>query len=131
MILQEVYLLICTLFLAGKDATSYQLKDKNRPVNSLDTKRIQRWHRDGVILNLLFLVPLLYYSGNYWLFLSAILIRLSVFDIVFNKWVGLDIHSLGSTALADRVLAKIFGNKGAFKKSIFFLICLIALNFII
>ena len=129
MILAEIYVLICLLFLAGKDASSYLLKDKNRPQNSLDRKRIQRWHRDGVALNALIIVPIVYLRPElYWIIFYTALIRLAIFDLAFNKWASLDYRYLGSTAWADKVLSKIFGKYGAVKKSIFFFIVLIAVN---
>jgi hypothetical protein len=129
MILAEIYVLVCILFLAGKDASSYLLKDHNRPQNSLDTKRIQRWHRDGVALNALVIMPIVYLRPElYWIIPYTLLIRLAVFDIAFNKWASLDYKYLGSTAWADKFFSKIFGQYGAVKKSIFFAIVLIALN---
>lgn len=129
MILAEIYVLVCILFLAGKDASSYLLKDKNRPANSLDKKRIERWHRDGVALNMLVIVPIVYLRPELWMIIIyTLLLRLAVFDIAFNKWASLDYRFLGSTAWSDKIMAKIFGNYGAVKKSIFFLTILILLN---
>lgn len=131
MILAEIYVLICTLFLAGKDATSYLLKDHNRPTNTLDLKRIERWHRDGVALNALIIMPIVYLAPHLSLIiLYTILIRLAFFDLAFNKWSKLDINYLGSTAWADKQFAKIFGQRGALKKSIFFGIIILILNII-
>ena len=128
MIILEIYVLVCVLFLAGKDATSYLLKDK-MSTNSLDTGRISRWHRDGVALNALILMPIVYLRPElYWIILYAVLIRLAIFDIAFNKWAGLDYRFLGSTAWTDKFFAKIFGTYGAVKKSIFFLVALVVLN---
>src|SRR5882672_6584762 len=125
MLLYEVFLLICTLFLAGKDATSYLLKDKNRPENSLDTGRIKRWHRDGLILNALFVLPLVYFTGLWQIVVYAGLIRLAFFDVAFNKWAGLGLNYLGSTATIDKIFIKIFGKNGAILKSLAFLVILI------
>jgi len=55
MLLAEVLLIIAILFLAGKDASSYLLKDKDNNGDELTLKRIQRWHRDGIVLYLLYL----------------------------------------------------------------------------
>lgn len=127
MILLEIYVLVCILFLAGKDATSYLLKDKIS--NDQTTGRISRWHRDGVALNALIIVPIVYLRPElYWIILYTLLIRLAVFDIAFNKWAGLDYRFLGSTAWTDKIFVKIFGTYGAVKKSIFFLTALILLN---
>jgi hypothetical protein len=132
MILAQIYVLVCILFLAGKDASSYLLKDKDNAPSDLENKRIQRWHRDGVALNALIIVPIVYLAPELsWITLYTILIRLSVFDLAFNKWAGLDYKHLGSTAIADRFFSKIFGEKGAVKKSLFFLILTIILNFIL
>ena len=128
MIVLEIYVLVCILFLAGKDATSYLLKDKTS-ISPLNTSRISRWHRDGVALNLLIIAPIVYLRPNlYWIVLYTLLIRLGFFDIAFNKWAGLDYRFLGSTALTDKFFAKIFGTYGAVKKSIFFFLALILLN---
>ncbi len=122
---EGLLLLIFTLFLAGKDATSFLLKDKNT-ADALDFKRIKRWHRDGVALAALFTGVLAYYSHQYWQVpITSLLIRLAVFDIAFNKWAGLSVTYLGSTALFDKIFIKIFGKHGAFKKSIFFVIATI------
>jgi hypothetical protein len=131
LILAQIYVLICILFLAGKDASSYLLKDKISPVTDLTLKRIQRWHRDGVALNALVIVPIVYLRPELYMIIPyTVLIRLAVFDIAFNKWSGLDYRYLGSTAWADRFFSNIFGKYGAVKKSLAFLVVLIILNFI-
>lgn len=129
-ILAQIYVLVCILFLAGKDATSYLLKEKDDPDTELKLKRIQRWHRDGVALNMLIIVPIVYLAPELsWIILYTVLIRLAVFDLAFNYWTGLNHRFLGSTAWADRFFHKIFGEDGAVKKSYFFLGVTILLNF--
>lgn len=127
-VLTQLYLLIVKLFLAGKDASSYLLKDKTD--NALTKKRINRWHRDGVALDVLSTLPLAYINTRDWAFviLTSVLLRLSVFDLAFNKWASLNIHHLGSTAWFDQQFAKIFGVNGAVQKSVFFMIVLIVFN---
>jgi hypothetical protein len=121
--------LVCILFLAGKDATSYLLKNKNTQDVSLERKRIQRWHRDGVALNALIIVPIVYLRPElYWIIFYTVLLRLAVFDLAFNKWAKLNYKFLGSTAWTDQFFSKIFGKYGAVKKSIFFLLVLTILN---
>lgn len=130
-ILAQIYVLVCILFLAGKDATSYLLKNKDVSDN-LTVSRIQRWHRDGVALNILIITPIVYLRPELsWIILYTLLIRLSVFDLAFNKWSGLDYKYLGSTAWSDKVMIKVFGENGAVKKSVFFLILVVLLNFLI
>jgi hypothetical protein len=130
-ILAQIYVLVCILFLAGKDATSYLLKDKNQ-LGLITNSRIDRWHRDGVALNLLVIVPIVYLRPELsWIILYTALIRLAVFDLAFNKWAGLDYRYLGSTAWTDKMLIKIFGTNGAVKKSIFFFVLLVILNILI
>lgn len=129
LILAQIYLLIATLFLAGKDASSYLLKDKLQS-GELTSKRINRWHRDGVILNTLFILPLILLVGPL-IALYALLIRLSVFDIAFNYWSGLNPNFLGSTSRVDQLFAKIFGQQGAIKKSLIFLLILVILNIVL
>lgn len=132
LILAEIYVLICILFLAGKDASSYLLKEHNKPENQLDKKRIQRWHRDGVALNALIIMPIVYLKPELYLIIPyTILIRLAVFDLAFNKWASLNYNFLGSTAWTDKAMIKIFGKYGAVKKSIFFFAVLVALNILI
>jgi len=127
MIIAEIFLIICILFLAGKDASSYLLKDKLRSDNTIDLNRIKRWHRDGVALNILFILPLLFIV-QWYIIIYALLIRLSFFDIAFNKWAGLNPTFLGSTSEVDKIFIKIFGKKGAIKKSLFFFAILIIFN---
>lgn len=130
-IIAQVYILICILFLAGKDATSYLLKDRTtttKGVIGLTITRLRRWHRDGVILNILFLIPLVFFLGNYWLILYTVLIRLAFFDIAFNKWANIDYRFLGSTAIVDKFFSSVFGQYGAVKKSFVFFVILIILN---
>jgi hypothetical protein len=117
-------LLIFKLFLAGKDATSYLLKDKID--NELTFKRIKRWHRDGAILDFLFTAVLAWASGSILeCFIQSFLIRLAIYDLAFNYWAGLNIHYLGSTSAVDRIFVKIFGVNGAVQKSLAFLAVLI------
>jgi hypothetical protein len=132
MIIAEIYLLIATLFLAGKDASSYLLK--SREDGPLTRDRVRRWHRDGVALFLLYIIgaaTTLFFYGDFKLWLVVIysvLIRLSAFDLAFNYWAGLDIKFLGSTSNVDKFFVKILGKYGAIKKSTIFLIILIILN---
>lgn len=129
MIIAQIYVLICILFLAGKDASSYLLKDHIRPFSDIQKNRIERWHRDGVALNALIVIPIVYLRPDLWfIIIYTVLIRLCVFDIAFNKWSSLNYRYLGSTAIVDKFFVKIFGQYGAVKKSIFFLILLILLN---
>lgn len=123
----QLYLLICILFLAGKDATSYRLKDHNRPAGSLQTNRIKRWHRDGVALWVLCTLPVAVLVTP-WLFLLSGIIRAAFFDPAFNKWAGLDLNFLGGSAMFDRMFVKIFGVRGALFKAAFFFSALIAVN---
>lgn len=119
MIIEVLYLIIATLFLAGKDASSYRMKDKNPKNLDIHLKRISRWHRDGVALNFLFVLPLFYYNDLAFIyFLYALIIRASFFDPAFNKWAGLPIGFLGSTATFDKLSSKVFGKNGAVKKLI-------------
>ena len=132
LIFVQIYIFVCILFLAGKDATSYLLKDLDRIPTDLEAKRISRWHRDGVALNALIITPIVYLRPDLsWVILYTILIRLAVFDLAFNKWAGLNYKFLGSTAWADKIFVKVFGEYGAVKKSIFFFIVLIILNFLL
>lgn len=120
-LLTAIILIIFKLFLAGKDASSYLLKDKTDD-SALTLKRIQRWHRDGVILDFLFTAILAWASGRILeCFLQSLLIRLALFDLAFNYWVSFNIRYLGSTSTVDRIFIKIFGINGALKKSLFFL----------
>lgn len=128
----EIYVCVCILFLAGKDASSYLLKDHNRTANTLDNRRIDRWHRDGAALNILVIVPIVYLRPDlYLIILYTILIRLAIFDIAFNRWSSINYKYIGSTALTDRIFSKIFGRYGAVRKSLFFGIILILLNILL
>lgn len=131
-VLAQIYVLICLLFLAGKDATSYKLMEKDDPLTELKRKRVRRWHRDGVALNALVIVPIVYLRPELsWILLYALLLRLAIFDLAFNYWAGLNIRFLGSTAWADQIFSKIFGQYGAVKKSVFFLALLVLFNFLL
>lgn len=116
-----VFLLVFKLFLAGKDASSYLLKDKNA-AGQLTDNRIKRWHRDGVAIDALNTASVAYIFGPAWwqVILVSLVIRLAVYDLAFNHWAGLNTHYLGSTAWADRQFIKLFGINGAIKKSLFF-----------
>lgn len=124
----QLYYFICTLFLSGKDADSQQLKDKKD--NALSIKRVNRWHRDGLALAILFVVPLMDRPEVGWwkTCVACLLIRLSFFDLAFNKWASLDVRYLGGTAWTDRVFVRIFGQYGAVRKSFTFFIIWVALN---
>lgn len=124
----ELYLLTCILFLAGKDADSQQLKDKTD--NPQTRGQVNRWHRDGVALFILYLAPLIVWDWrDAWkIVLASGLLRLSVYDLAFNSWASLPITYLGGTAWADRVFVGLFGVNGAVRKSITFLAILIAGN---
>lgn len=122
----QLYLLICILFLAGKDATSFRLKDQSA-AGQLIMNRIKRWHRDGVALWILVTIPCVYFIHPEMAAFS-LLIRGAVFDIGFNKWAGLDITYLGGTAWSDKLMVKLFGLHGAIKKSLAFAFLVAVLN---
>lgn len=124
----QAYLLPCLLFLAGKDATSYLLKDKKD--NALSAGRVQRWHRDGFVLYVLFILACVDKEPVLWwkTLIAATLLRLSLFDLCFNWWASLPITYLGGTAWSDRQFVRIFGINGAVKKSLTFLALLVGLN---
>jgi hypothetical protein len=118
------YLVITTLILAAKDADSYLLKDKVD--NNMTSRRVKRWHEDGVFLAIMFLLPCLAIGTWYWEICSALLIRLSLFDLCFNHWAGLPDTYLGGTATADKIFVKIFGVHGArIKCAVFFILLIV------
>jgi hypothetical protein len=122
----QLYLLLGILFLAGKDATSYRLKDHNVS-GKLIMGRIKRWHRDGLVLWLLITLPMIYFV-HWQMAIYSVLIRASIFDMAFNKWGGIASTYLGGTAWADKAFVKIFGVHGAIKKSLAFAFLWAALN---
>lgn len=132
-ILIQIYLLGGILWSAGHDATTHRMKG---PDNSFSGKRINRWHRDGFFIALCFVIPtvvdfrhLAIYKDWYWCVAAAGLLRLSVFDIAFNKWAGMvTLFYLGGTAWADQKFMKIFGKHGAGWKCLTFFILLVGLN---
>lgn len=116
-----LFLLIFKLLLAGKDATSYLLKDK-KAQGEITTKRVNRWHRDGAIIDFLYTLALSNdFKDDWWqIFIISLLLRLSVYDLAFNHWAKLDIGYIGGTAGTDKFFVKIFDEDGAVTKSIFF-----------
>lgn len=130
----EVYFLICQSFQVGKDATSYLLKDAT--LNPLTLARLKRWHRDGVIQAVLSFLPcaIACFLKDGWMGLGLIsacvfLIRMSFYDISFNKWAGLDLGFFGTTPKADSVFIFFFGVQGAVRKALTFAIALITIQF--
>ena len=119
-------LLIFKCLLAGKDSTSYLLKDKNAK-GELTEKRINRWHRDGVAIDFLYTLSVSEGFGNNWwqIFVISLLLRLSVYDIAFNHWAKLDVCYIGGTAWTDKLFRKIFDEDGAIIKSLVFFSILI------
>lgn len=116
----ELYLIICVLFLAGKDADSYLLKDKTD--NALTAGRVLRWHTDGLILYILYIIPLVIWDSRDWwkTLIAAALIRLTLFDLAFNDWSNLPITYLGGTAATDKLFVRIYGLNGAVEKCLTF-----------
>lgn len=131
LLLTATLLIIFKLFLARKDAMSFLLKEKDYE-NEYTLKRIKRWHRDGVFIDLLF-TGVLCWASNEWFGVAgqSLLIRLCLFDISFNYFAQINYKHLGSTAWADIFFAKIFGVEGAVKKSIFFAILLVIYTIVI
>jgi hypothetical protein len=118
--------LIFTLFLAGKDASSYLLRGMLDPYQGVTKSRLDRWHRDGVAIHAIFVFVLAWATGL-WITVpaQALLIRLGFYDIAFNKWASLPTTYIGNTSGVDRIFLKIFGHNGAVKKSAAFLIILL------
>jgi hypothetical protein len=118
--------LIFTLFLAGKDASSYLLRGMLDQYQGVTKSRLDRWHRDGVAIHGIFTLVLAWATGL-WITIpiQALLIRLGIYDLAFNKWSSLPVTYIGNTSMIDRFFRRIFGNNGALEKSIVFLIILI------
>lgn len=132
----EIYFLICQSFQVGKDATSYRMKDKQ--MDPLTTNRLKRWHRDGVIQAFLSFLPCAFacFLKGGWPGLGLIsacvfLIRMSFYDISFNKWAGLDLGFFGTTPKSDALFIWAFGTNGAVRKALAFTVALIIIQFLI
>lgn len=117
---------IFTLFLAGKDASSFLLRGVTDPYQGVTKSRLDRWHRDGVAIHGIFVAVLVWATGL-WLTvpIQALLIRLGFYDLAFNKWSSLPITYIGNTSGVDRFFLKVFGRNGAVKKSAAFLLILL------
>lgn len=126
----EILYIPFTLFLAGKDATSYLLKSRND--DSLSYDRVKRWHRDGFIIALIAAIMCILGDMENWWFLmiAFILERAAFFDLAFNKWANLDIEYLGGTSITDKALVSFFGKNGAVRKSILAFLLLLIFNYI-
>ena len=118
--------LIFTLFLAGKDASSYLLRAMLDPYQGVTKSRLDRWHRDGAVIHGIFTAVLAWATGL-WIAvpIQALLIRLGFYDLAFNKWSTLPITYIGNTSVVDRAFLKIFGKNGAVEKSAVFLLILL------
>lgn len=117
---------VFTLFLAGKDASSYLLRGMLDPYQGVTKSRLDRWHRDGVAIHGIFTLVLAWATGL-WITvpIQALLIRLGFYDLAFNKWSSLPMTYIGNTSGVDRIFLKIFGHNGAVKKSAAFLLILL------
>jgi hypothetical protein len=115
-----------TLLLSGKDASSFLLRGVLDSYQGVTKSRLDRWHRDGVIMHSLFTLVLAWATGL-WVSapIQALLIRLGFYDLSFNKWTSLPTTYIGNTSGVDRIFLKIFGHNGAVKKSAAFLIILL------
>lgn len=130
----EIYFFVCQSFQVGKDASSYLLKDARLGLFTLT--RISRWHRDGVILAFLSFLPCAaacFMKGG-WIGLGLIsactfLIRMSFYDISFNKWANLQLGYFGTTPKADAIFIWAFGINGAVRKAFVFTALLITIQF--
>jgi hypothetical protein len=144
-IIKEILILIACFFLAGHDSTSYLLRKGGNNAGTLLYSRLDRWHRDGLInycivvlaINVGEICYALKIGQSFslsmidWkMFIAAAFIRASFFDLAFNYWSQNPINLIGTTAFFDRLSARIFGQKGAVKKSLAFLILLVALNYL-
>jgi hypothetical protein len=122
-----ILVVIFILLLGGKDATSYLLREVKDPYKGITKIRLDRWHRDGVLIHSLYTFTLAWATGLWVVVpLQTLLVRLAVYDIVFNKWASLPFTYIGETSRVDRFFRKVFGTQGAIKKLIVFLLILIA-----
>lgn len=144
-IIKQILILMACFFLAGHDSTSFLLRKGGNNSGTLLYTRLERWHRDGLIIYCLVIiainlgeicyaiksgVPVSISMIDWKMFVAAGLIRLSFFDLSFNYWSQLPFNLIGTTAFTDRLFAKIFGQKGAVLKSFGFLLVLIGLNYL-
>ncbi len=122
-----VFSIVFTLFLAGKDAASYLLKN-NSAIGPLVTSRLQTWHIDGFIINAIFIFVLAYAGDSWWIILQGGLVRASIYNIAFNYWAGLSITYIGTTSWIDKnITSKIFGSNGAIIQTLTFSIITLGL----
>lgn len=118
-----VYILVAT----GKDATSDKLKDQG-VASPLVLKRLKRWHLLGSLEHAIFacsLGALASYCSPfltiYWVEVPIIniLLRIALYDVLFNIFRGLDYRYIGNTAWWDKyIFHPLFKEKGAIKKLI-------------
>jgi hypothetical protein len=118
-VLNATILIIFKLALAWKDAMSFLTKSKKDEPNT--KKWLEQWHAAGATLDL-FSTLLLAWASNNWVEvpIQSFLIRLAMYDLSFNYLAKLDLHHIGTTAITDKFFSKIFGSKGAVKKSLVF-----------
>ena len=102
----QIYLVVLTVLLSIKDSTSYLLKTKDK--NLLVTSRVNRWHLQGAAIFVISLLPLMYIGNIIEVSIAALLIRLSLYDLVFNKAANLDFSFFGTTSKSDIAFSKIF-----------------------
>lgn len=144
-IIKQILILVACLFLAGHDSTSFLLRKGGDNAGALLYSRLNRWHRDGLIIYCLVIIAINLGEICYaikigasfsismidWkMFIAAGLIRLSFFDLSFNYWSQLPFNLIGTTAFTDRLFARVFGHQGAVLKSLVFLLVLISLNYL-
>ena len=117
------------LILAGQNAVSFLLMDKS-PANDLKYKRLDQWHRDNVLLNVVAIVPFLMLDLKHvhLYILYALVLRVALFDVLFNYLARLKYTYIGETAKVDKIFRKVFGAQGAVKKAIVFILVLVLLN---
>ena len=117
--------MLITFFLAKKDADSYNLEYHNSDSSTLS--KIKIWHRDGAILYVLIVVGITINTRFYWeIPILSVLIRASIYNLVFNNYAGLSMTYFGGTSFFDKLSKKIFGVQGAIKQSLVFLVITIA-----
>ena len=124
-ILISVVVIAIKFFLAKKDADSYNLEPHSS--NLAPLSKIKIWHTDGAILDILITLGITISTTCYWeIPILSLLVRASIYDLVFNKYAGLSMTYFGGTSPFDKLSKKVFGVQGAIKQSLFFSILTIA-----
>lgn len=123
----QAFLFVVCLVQGARDGFNYSIHGKPEGVYNSFKNKQKWWHWLGGTDYGLCVLPFVLPTHGL-IIIAALLLRIGFFDLMHNKYAGLNIGHIGTEAGADKFFAGIFGKDGAVRKMWAALLVLLIFN---